>query len=110
MVEKAAALVANVSAASPTPLLVRLEYQSESLPLVEYKQGQVPPTWNMDRAKSGDDILSCMTFSHVSGFTPVQMDVQRSTSSRGEIPARVCLLGTDKSTYKVFALPMRLWG
>jgi anaphase-promoting complex subunit 4 len=33
------------------------------------------------------------------------MEVARSNSLRGEIPARVCLLGKDKTTYKVYTIP-----
>ena len=39
------------------------------------------------------------------GFVPVQMEVQEASSERGYIPPRVCLLGNDEQTYKVFALP-----
>lgn len=33
------------------------------------------------------------------------MEVVRSNSLRGDIPARVCLLGKDKVTYKVYSIP-----
>jgi anaphase-promoting complex subunit 4 len=36
------------------------------------------------------------------------MEVVEGNSLRGDIPARVCLLGKDKVTYKVYALP-RKW-
>lgn len=39
------------------------------------------------------------------GFVPVQMEVKKASSERGKIPARICLLGNDLHTYKVFALP-----
>lgn len=44
-------------------------------------------------------------FSHTSGFIPIQMEVQQANNLRGEIPARVCLLGRDKVMYKTWALP-----
>jgi len=41
----------------------------------------------------------------VSGLAPIQMDVQRRSSARGEMPDRVCLLGRDKVTYRTYVLP-----
>ncbi|KAI1097365.1 anaphase-promoting complex, cyclosome, subunit 4-domain-containing protein [Jackrogersella minutella] len=38
-------------------------------------------------------------------FVPVEMEVKQASSERGKIPPRVCLLGSDLQTYKVFALP-----
>ena len=53
---------------------------------------------------------SCFAFSHISGFTPGQMEVQRASKLRGGIPARVCLLGRDRAMYKTYALPENLDG
>lgn len=36
------------------------------------------------------------------------MEVQRASKTRGEIPARVCLLGRDRAVYKTYALPDHL--
>lgn len=33
------------------------------------------------------------------------MEVMEANDSRGGVPARVCLLGKDGVSYKVFALP-----
>jgi len=33
------------------------------------------------------------------------MEVREASDTRGEIPARVCLLGDDSVSYKAFALP-----
>lgn len=38
-------------------------------------------------------------------FLPAQMEVKGASSARGKIPPRVCLLGSDLQTYRVFALP-----
>lgn len=38
----------------------------------------------------------------------MQMEVVQSNSLRGDIPARVCMLGKDKTSYKVYAIP-REW-
>lgn len=37
-------------------------------------------------------------------FTPVQLEVLEASDIRGPTPARACLLGGDRSTYKVYAL------
>jgi len=39
------------------------------------------------------------------GFAPAQMEVMPVSSARGDLPARVCLLGADRMSYKVYALP-----
>ncbi|ETS76021.1 hypothetical protein PFICI_12965 [Pestalotiopsis fici W106-1] len=43
-----------------------------------------------------------------SGFMPGQMEVREASSQRGQIPARVALLGKDGQTYKVFSLPRHI--
>ncbi|KUI64076.1 Anaphase-promoting complex subunit 4 [Cytospora mali] len=40
-------------------------------------------------------------------FIPVKMEVMEANDTRGGVPARVCLLGGDGVSYKVFALPER---
>jgi len=39
------------------------------------------------------------------GFTAIQMEVQNTSKTRGNIPARVCLLGRDKAMLLTYALP-----
>ncbi|XXG96668.1 hypothetical protein Hte_002958 [Hypoxylon texense] len=39
------------------------------------------------------------------GFVPTQMEVKQASSKRGNTPAKVCLLGSDSQTYRVYALP-----
>lgn len=41
----------------------------------------------------------------LSSFGPVHMEILGADDSRGGVPARVCLLGKDEVSYKVFALP-----
>jgi len=40
------------------------------------------------------------------GFAPAQMEVISASSARGDLPARVCLLGADMMAYRVFTLPL----
>jgi len=41
-----------------------------------------------------------------STWLPRQMQVRQASSLRGDIPARVCILGSD-DTYRVFEIPQR---
>lgn len=41
----------------------------------------------------------------VASFVPVRMEVMQASDARGGVPARVCLLGKNGVTYKVFSLP-----
>lgn len=41
----------------------------------------------------------------VASLMPVRMEVMESSDARGGVPARVCLLGKDEVTYKVYSLP-----
>lgn len=41
----------------------------------------------------------------MAGFTPVQMEVQKASKARGDIPARVCLLSREGTLCKIYALP-----
>lgn len=40
-----------------------------------------------------------------SSFVPVRMEVMEASDARGGVPARICVLGKDEVTYKVFSLP-----
>lgn len=79
-------------------------YQSAHMSYQQYTAGSCPPVLQLD-AIGNADIGSCFAFSHMSGFTPVQMEVQRASKLRGEMPARVCLLGRDRAMLKTYALP-----
>lgn len=39
------------------------------------------------------------------GFEPCNMEVRPGSHKKGKIPARVCLLGRDKCTYRVYGIP-----
>ncbi|KAL2164253.1 hypothetical protein VTH06DRAFT_3469 [Thermothelomyces fergusii] len=88
----------------PKSVLLRIAYQSAQMPYQEHIEGQTPPTSQLDGTRQ-DTAASCYAFSSASGFTPIQMDVQRASKRRGEIPPRVCLLGRDRAVLKTYALP-----
>ncbi|KAK4156712.1 anaphase-promoting complex, cyclosome, subunit 4-domain-containing protein [Chaetomidium leptoderma] len=100
---------ANEPSEEPRSVLLRIAYQSAPMPYQKYTEGQCPSVLELSGTGS-EGLSSCFAFSHLSGFTPVQMEVQRASRLRGEIPARVCLLGRDRAMYKIYALPDDLDG
>ncbi|KAL2261496.1 hypothetical protein VTK26DRAFT_4032 [Humicola hyalothermophila] len=91
----------------PHAVLLGIAYRSAQLPYQAYVEGQCPPVVDINAAGSAGP-SSYFAFPHISGFVPEQMEVQRKSNLRGEIPARVCLLGRDKAVYKTYALPDNL--
>lgn len=96
--------LANNKPEEPKSVLLRIAYQSPQMLYQGYVKGQTPPVLAFTGTESAG-LGSCVTFSHMSGFTPIQMVVQRPSKLRGEIPARVCLLGRDKAVYKTYTFP-----
>ncbi|KAK1781007.1 anaphase-promoting complex, cyclosome, subunit 4-domain-containing protein [Copromyces sp. CBS 386.78] len=84
-----------------SPALVRIGYQSPTLPYSVYKEGERPHTIDI----GGPEMPYVPLFFNAVGFVPIQMEIQRASKTRGELPARVCLLGRDRTVYKTYALP-----
>ncbi|KXX79069.1 Anaphase-promoting complex subunit 4 [Madurella mycetomatis] len=102
-----AASHANDDPEEPKPALLHIAYQSANVPYREYTEGRRPPVMELDNI--GDDgFSSWFGFSSASSFAPAHMEVQRANDLRGEIPARICLLGRDRMVYKIYALPEEL--
>jgi anaphase-promoting complex subunit 4 len=71
-------------------------------------QDYVPGTPTSAHALSTEQVLSVfpnMVVPCKVPFTPVQMEVREASEERGKMTARVCMLGVDLQTYRVFALP-----
>src|SRR5690349_1662872 len=83
----------------PRSVLVRILYHSAHVSYTEYTEGRCPSILQLN-GPGTEGIGSYFTFSHPSGFIPIQVVVQRASQLRGEIPARVCLLGRDRATYR----------
>jgi anaphase-promoting complex subunit 4 len=75
-----------------------------SLPYEDHSEGKIPKGLQYEVENLGD-LLSAARIPSATGFVPIHMEVVEGTSERGELPARVCLLGKDRHTYKVFAIP-----
>ncbi|KAI2626536.1 anaphase-promoting complex, cyclosome, subunit 4-domain-containing protein [Hypoxylon sp. NC1633] len=88
-------------------LLVLIPHKSEELSYRPYSPGSKPEPHSLsnDQVASAFPILTVPSEPGESSFVPAQMEVREASSERGKIPARVCLLGNDSQTYKVFALP-----
>ncbi|KAK3504548.1 anaphase-promoting complex, cyclosome, subunit 4-domain-containing protein [Neurospora crassa] len=81
--------------------LVRIGYQSPNLTYSAYEVGERPQAIDI----GGPEVPYVPLFFDAVGFMPIQMEVQQASKTRGELPARVCLLGRDRTAYKTYALP-----
>ncbi|KAI1302643.1 anaphase-promoting complex, cyclosome, subunit 4-domain-containing protein [Xylaria venustula] len=84
--------------------LIRIPHKSEDLGYQPYTAGSqiTPHELTNDQVASVflNMIVPCQP-----GFVPAQMEIKEASAERGKLPPRLCLLGTDMQTYKVFALP-----
>lgn len=90
------------------PFLFRIPLKSpEGGAYVPHKEGTAPVATLM----SVEDIMGATSRLEVSEqaqgskFVPVWMEIKAPSNVRGKVPARICLLGRDRITYKVFAVP-----
>lgn len=90
----------------PDSAYILLNIPFQSLSYTAYENNRVPEPLRIAEEDIGD-VFSPANFGQMLSFAPTQMQVVEASSSRGDMPARVCLLGRDRSTYKVFALPER---
>ncbi|KAI1384528.1 anaphase-promoting complex, cyclosome, subunit 4-domain-containing protein [Hypoxylon trugodes] len=84
--------------------IIRIPHKSEDMGYRPYNSGSkiTPHVLNNNQVTSlsKNMIVPCEP-----NFVPAHMEVKGASSERGKIPPRVCLLGNDSQTYKVFALP-----
>jgi anaphase-promoting complex subunit 4 len=77
------------------------------LPYEDHSDGKIPKGLRFE-AENLSDLLSVARVPSGAGFVPIHMEVVEASAQRGDIPSRVCILGKDKVTYKVYSLP-RNW-
>ncbi|RYP77702.1 hypothetical protein DL770_007048 [Monosporascus sp. CRB-9-2] len=99
------ALTTESQESNDQPLrIVRIPHRADGLGFRPYQPGSAATP----HVLSNEEVTT-MTLNMVvptdPGFVPVQMEVKEARSERGYIPSRVCLLGSDLQTYKIFALP-----
>ncbi|KAK1971203.1 anaphase-promoting complex component Cut20/Apc4 [Colletotrichum sublineola] len=82
--------------------IVTIPVQSPSITYTPYQEGNLPTTQAFSQQLQGE--VTTITLPEDPAFAPVRMDVQDASNARGEVPARVCVLGANRTTYKVFSL------
>lgn len=80
-----------------TPTLISLPL-TNPLPWAPHT-GPAPPSTPIDPSSAASTPVPVDD-----DFSPVRMDVHNASDARGPLPARVCLLGKDRCTYRVFEL------
>lgn len=88
--------------AGGSSLLLQVPFRSSQMTYFDISSPPPPHSLSDEEVRTA---FSPLELADGSSFVPVQMEVKQASSARGEIPARVCLLGNDQVTYKVFALP-----
>ncbi|KAI0402606.1 anaphase-promoting complex, cyclosome, subunit 4-domain-containing protein [Xylaria palmicola] len=84
--------------------LIRIPHKSESLGYQPYTAGsQITPHELSNEQVTG--VFLNMLVPCQPDFVPAQMEIKEASSERGKLPPRVCLLGSNMQSYKVFALP-----
>lgn len=84
-----------------SPVVLNVPFQS--LSYTGY-HGRVPEPVRIDE-QDISQAFSPATFGELSDLAPTRMQVLASSSTRGDVPGRVYLLGRDRVTYKAFTLP-----
>ncbi|KAI1190193.1 anaphase-promoting complex, cyclosome, subunit 4-domain-containing protein [Nemania serpens] len=98
-------LVLWMPKASESPLrLIRIPHKSEDLGYQPYTAGGQVTPHELTNEQASSVFLN-MTVPCQPGFVPAQMEIKEASAERGKLPPRMCLLGNDMQTYKVFALP-----
>ncbi|KAI8634954.1 anaphase-promoting complex, cyclosome, subunit 4-domain-containing protein [Xylariaceae sp. FL1651] len=84
--------------------LIRIPHKSEDIGYQPYTAGSqiIPHELSNEQVTS---VFLNMIVPCEPGFIPAQMEVKEASAERGKLPPRVCLLGNDLQTYRVFALP-----
>ncbi|KAI0202763.1 anaphase-promoting complex, cyclosome, subunit 4-domain-containing protein [Astrocystis sublimbata] len=89
--------------------LIRIPYKSEQLGYQPYTAGRLIVPHELANEQVTSVFLN-MTVPCPPSFKPTQMEIIEDSTERGKLPPRVCLLGEDMYTYKVFALPQDPFG
>ncbi|KAK5632044.1 hypothetical protein RRF57_007758 [Xylaria bambusicola] len=86
--------------------LIRIPHKSEDLGYQPYTAGTQIASHELSNEQVTSVFLNMIVpCHHQPGFVPAQMEIKEASAERGKLPPRLCLLGTDMQTYKVFALP-----
>ncbi|KAI1862462.1 hypothetical protein JX265_009176 [Neoarthrinium moseri] len=84
--------------------IIRVPHPSDKLGYHDYSPGNLASPHVLSTGEV-TSVFPNVLIPSEGNFAPVQMEVKQASSDRGDFPARVCLLGNDLQTYKVFSLP-----
>ncbi|KAI8960282.1 anaphase-promoting complex, cyclosome, subunit 4-domain-containing protein [Daldinia sp. FL1419] len=92
-------------AQSDQPLrIIRIPHKSDDLGYRPYTSGAEITSHILSDDQVTNAFINVVVPTEPS-FVPAHMEVKEASSERDKVPVRVCLLGDDMQTYKVFALP-----
>lgn len=100
--EKSLLLLCHIEE-EPYHVLIRVAYRKIQYEPVQ--EGQLPLVLEVGTRPHDDGIFPQFGFAHMTDFTPIQMEVLKANDLRGDLPARVCLVGRDRAIYKTYRLP-----
>ena len=92
--------------ASTQPVLFRIPTQGRLLRYSPF-EGETLPEEMRVTSEQVQTAFDPLKLADSVDFIPVHMEVHQASNARGEIPARICLLGKDRSACKLFVLPDR---
>ncbi|TQN65656.1 Anaphase-promoting complex subunit 4 [Colletotrichum shisoi] len=95
-------LILLVSKQDKSVEVVTVPVQSPNMNYVPLQEGSLPAATALSQQLQGEHTAA--TIPEDASFTPVHLDVQKASSTRGDVPTRVCLLGANRTAYKVFSL------
>ncbi|KAJ0167617.1 Anaphase-promoting complex subunit 4 [Colletotrichum tanaceti] len=95
-------LILLVSKQDKSADVVTIPVQSPNMNYIPLQEGSLPAATALSQQLQGEHTTA--TIPEDPSFTPVRLDVQKASSARGDVPARVCLLGANRTAYKVFSL------
>ncbi|TID02836.1 Anaphase-promoting complex subunit 4 [Colletotrichum higginsianum] len=95
-------LILLVSKQDKSVEVVTVPVQSPNMNYVPLQEGSLPAATALSQQLQGE--YTTATIPKDTSFTPVHLEVQKASSARGDVPARVCLLGANRTAYKVFSL------
>lgn len=91
-------------AADGKSTVVQVPIQSSQIGYVPYIEGNLPPPRDLERTLAAAEGYRASPLPDDPTFSPIRIEVHPRSDVRGEIAQRVCLLGRDRMTWKVFVL------
>ncbi|ROT40340.1 anaphase-promoting complex component Cut20/Apc4 [Sodiomyces alkalinus F11] len=84
--------------------VVQVPVQSPQINYAPYTEGDLPPPQDLEKTLATAEGYRVSPLPDDPALSPIQMEAHSRSEARGEIAPRVCLLGRDRATWKVFVL------